>query len=200
MQPITEFAFETAREKEWDNLVAIHRNTSFVTSWSFDRMRMGTHRLMHDRFKGSGTLVQPESVAMTSCGNFVLIGYNTGHVDRFNIQSGFHRCTYGSIDGDSSGTAHNGAVRGILSDLLNHVVVSGGADSKLNFWKFSNGQPIGSLKLNAPVSQLHLHRENNLLAVSLDNFHIIVVDMEVKSKVVRRFTKHQVSDEKFIFF
>ena len=32
---------------------------------------------------------------MTACGNFVVIGYDTGHLDRFNIQSGLARGSYG---------------------------------------------------------------------------------------------------------
>ena len=28
---------------------------------------------------------------LSMCGNFVFIGYNSGHVDKFNIQSGIHR-------------------------------------------------------------------------------------------------------------
>ena len=37
----------------------------------------------------------PQCVDITACGNFVVIGYDTGHVDRFNLQSGLARGSYG---------------------------------------------------------------------------------------------------------
>jgi U3 small nucleolar RNA-associated protein 21 len=48
---------------------------------------MGELQLLHKRFK-----LEPElrgaaatCLTLTACGNFVLIGYSSGHVDRFNI-------------------------------------------------------------------------------------------------------------------
>lgn len=43
---------ESTREKDWDNIAAVHRNTKVVTTWSYDKCRMGEHKLAHDRFKG----------------------------------------------------------------------------------------------------------------------------------------------------
>lgn len=31
---------------------------------------------------------------MTSCGNFAIAGYSTGHIDVFNLQSGKHRGSF----------------------------------------------------------------------------------------------------------
>lgn len=181
MNPIIDFSIETVREKEWDNIVACHRNTPFVTSWNFDRMKMGEHRLMHDRFRNQ-TNVFVECVSLSVCGNFAFVGTNTGHLDRFNIQSGIHRCQYGD-------PAHQGIIRGVVSDDLNQMVVSGGNDCRLQFWRFSRNELIGTFKLTDSASQLCLHKENSLLAVALDNFHVIIVDLETK-KVVRRFIGH----------
>jgi len=54
------------------------------------------------------------------CGNFVMIGYDSGYVDKYNIQSGIHR---GSLSQDEQGgPAHLGTtIRGICSDGLNQV-------------------------------------------------------------------------------
>lgn len=59
-------------------------------------------------------------VCLSMCGNFVLIGYDSGYVDKYNIQSGIHR---GSLSQDEQGgPAHHGAsIRGICSDGLNQV-------------------------------------------------------------------------------
>ena len=40
-----------------------------------------------------------QCTTITSCGNFVLIGYSSGHVDKYNIQSGLLRGTYGMKEG-----------------------------------------------------------------------------------------------------
>ncbi|KAJ6218098.1 hypothetical protein RDWZM_009255 [Blomia tropicalis] len=182
LKPIVDFAFEPSREKEWDNVVAAHRDTSFVTTWNYDKKKISERRLLPERFARTKNAVRPECVSMTHCGNFALIGYSSGHVERFNIQSGIHRCSYGE-------PAHQGIVRGVVTDSLNQMVISGGADLRLNFWRFRHGEPIGSLSLSAPINRLHLHQENNLLAASLDNYHIVIIDLETK-KVIRRFTAH----------
>ena len=36
-----------------------------------------------------------QCVDITSCGNFGVIGYSSGHVDMYNLQSGIHRGSYG---------------------------------------------------------------------------------------------------------
>lgn len=43
---------ELTREKEWDNIVACHQRLGPVSTWSYDKARMGEHKLLHKRFKG----------------------------------------------------------------------------------------------------------------------------------------------------
>ncbi|CAG2122957.1 unnamed protein product, partial [Medioppia subpectinata] len=90
MKPIIDFTAETNREKEWDGIAACHRGLNLVTTWSFDTCKMGRHKLLHKRFTAEYNVVAL-CVCLSCCGNFVIIGYNTGHVDRYNIQSGIHR-------------------------------------------------------------------------------------------------------------
>ena len=40
-----------------------------------------------------------QCVDITSCGNFAVIGYSSGHVDMYNMQSGLHRGSYGNPAG-----------------------------------------------------------------------------------------------------
>ncbi|CAN8027642.1 unnamed protein product [Ixodes persulcatus] len=182
MPPVTEFTSETTREKEWDSVAACHRGLAAVTTWSYDRCCMGSHRLMHDRFKGTKGVVAL-CVSLSSCGNFVTVGCSTGHVDRFNIQSGIHRMTYGKD------TAHDGPVRGVVSDALNQLVATGGADSRLCFWGFRDGRPLSRLSLDSPVAKMNLHRDSGMLAVATDDFAVCVVDVELR-RVVRAFASY----------
>ncbi len=59
-------------------------------------------------------------LCLSMCGNFVLIGYDSGYVDKYNIQSGIHR---GSLSqAEQGGPAHPGtSIRGICTDGLNQV-------------------------------------------------------------------------------
>lgn len=128
--PITQLAFEVTREKEWCNIAATHCEKGVVTTWSSHLQKMGDLKLLPERFKGNANAIAT-SLCLTKCGNFVVIGYNTGHVDRFNIQSGIHRASYG----DESG-AHEGPVKGVMIDDLNQILITAGRDAKIKFWDF----------------------------------------------------------------
>lgn len=111
-------------------------------------------------------------------------GYSTGDVDRFNIQSGIHRATYGS-------PAHKTAVRGVSSDNLNQFVVSGGADGFLKFWNFKGkvNEPIAEMNLNEGIILFVSHRESAMLCVALEDYTVNIVDCDTRN-VVRKFKGH----------
>ena len=86
-----------------------------------------------------------QCVTITSCGNFAIIGMNTGHVEMFNMQSGIHRGEFGKPRGlwltricsceyeietwrPLSSVAHARPVRGIAVDGLNMEVISASSD------------------------------------------------------------------------
>ena len=54
--------------------------------------------VLFNRFKDNKQYINACATCcdVSSCGNFAVIGYSTGHVDTFNMQSGLHRGTYGS--------------------------------------------------------------------------------------------------------
>lgn len=201
MPPIVKFTSETSREKEWDNIAAIHLGLYVVTTWSYDKVKMGSLKLVPERLKikqnesKNRTLrVTATCLGLTQCGNFVVVGYSSGHVDRFNIQSGIHRATYGSP------VAHKGAVRGIATDGLNQIVVSGGSDALIKFWHFKDtDKPVLSkIQVEEGVAFFHSHHESAMLAVALEDFSIVVVDIETQN-VVRKFVGHsaQLTDAAF---
>lgn len=107
-------------------------------------------------------------------------------MERFNIQSGIHRQTYGGKK-----LAHKSAVRGVHSDCLNQMVISGDSDGIIKFWNFA-GQanlPFSKLTLSSGITMFRSHSENALLCVALDNFTVNVLDYETKS-IVRKFAGH----------
>ncbi|XP_022111358.1 WD repeat-containing protein 36-like [Acanthaster planci] len=182
MAPITQFAAEKSRESDWDSIAACHQGTAMVTTWNYQQSTMGKHKLTCTH-AAQATDVEATAIDITSCGNFVVIGWSTGHVDTYNIQSGIHRGSFGNPK------AHEGAIRGLAVDALNQVVITGSLDSKLKFWKFKLRKQLDSLALDAPVNQILLHRDSSMLAVSLDDFVVVVIDADLR-RVVRRFKGH----------
>nr|XP_033332370.1 WD repeat-containing protein 36 [Megalopta genalis] len=188
MPPIVTFAAETTREKEWDNVVTTHSGLGTVTTWSFNEARMGEFKLFPEKFKGNRN-VFATTVCLTKCGNFVIIGYNTGHVEKFNIQSGIHRCSYGSEKG-----AHSGPVKGLMVDSLNQTVITAGRDGVIKFWDFKPRkgvtEPRATLAMEESIEWLRYHNDSSLVAVALEDFSIVLLDLDTR-RIVRRFEGHE---------
>lgn len=187
MPPIVHFTSETTREKHWDSIVAIHSDLVQATTWSFDKRKMGNLKLLTEKFK-DGKRRDFKAFAtcldMTHCGNFIVIGYSNGDVERFNVESGIHRATYGS-------PAHSNDVRGVWVDNLNQIVISGGVDCHLKFWNFKGEvkSPLGVMKMHESILFLRGHRESSMLCVAFEDFSVHIVDYDTKT-IVRKFIGH----------
>ncbi|KAK2587602.1 hypothetical protein KPH14_003729 [Odynerus spinipes] len=187
MPPIINISAEKTREKEWSNIVASHSGLGMVTTWSYNLLKMGDHKLLPERFRNNPNATAT-SLCLTKCGNFVVIGYNTGHVDRFNVQSGIHRASYGNEQ-----EAHKGPVRGVMVDALNQTVITAGRDGLVKFWDFkpkhNDTEPRTTMKLPESVEWLRCHNESSLIAVALEDFTVVLIDLDTK-KLVRHFRGH----------
>ena len=213
MEPIVDFTTDTIREKDWDNIACIHRNTGLVTTWSFGSQKMGSTKsrsldtrkgsgggyLRHPRFKEVANLRRTiaTAVCMTACGNFVLIGYSSGHIDKFNIQSGIHRGELVDKKSESNNGAHpNTEIRSIVTDNLNQIIVTGDAVGMLKFWKFNSNALFSQMQLTpsgAGIRKMELHRDNSLLAVITSQYGLMIIDT-VSRLLVRRFQEGNGND------
>ncbi|XP_068608945.1 WD repeat-containing protein 36 [Brachionichthys hirsutus] len=178
---ITAFSSATARQSEWDGIVACHRGRLATTTWNYNRCTMGAHKLKPPT--GICRDAIATAVSITSCGNFALVGLSCGRVEVYNMQSGLHRGCYGDEK------AHNGVVRGVATDTLNQLTLTAGSDWLLRFWRFKTRKQEGQLKLNAAPAGMKLHRDSGMLALALDDFTLLVVDIETR-RVVRKFAGH----------
>ncbi|KAK9881958.1 hypothetical protein WA026_018150 [Henosepilachna vigintioctopunctata] len=198
MPPIIQFTSETTREKEWDNIASLHSGLTMVTTWSYDKLKMGDLKLLPERFhkknlKGVSNVVAT-CLSMTRCGNFVIVGYSTGHVDRFNMQSGIWRDCYGAPE------VYNGPIRGVAVDGLNQIVITGDSHGHIHFWRFKS-KGSASLKLidlEDSINFFRNHYESSMLAVALEDFSTCIIDIDTK-RVIRKFSGHvgQVTDATF---
>ncbi|XP_045923804.1 WD repeat-containing protein 36-like, partial [Micropterus dolomieu] len=178
---ITAFSSAAARQSDWDGIVACHRGRLAATTWNYQRCTMGAHHLQPPVTQRNAIAT---AVDITSCGNFAVIGLSCGRVDVYNLQSGLHRGCYGDEN-----NAHSGAVRGVATDTLNQLTLTAGSDWLLKFWRFKSRKQEEQLKLNAAPASMMLHRDSGMLALALDDFTLLVVDIETR-RVVRKFAGH----------
>ncbi|XP_037122014.1 WD repeat-containing protein 36 [Syngnathus acus] len=180
---VTAFSCAAARRSDWDGIVACHRGRLATTTWSYQRCTMGEHHLRPPP-PGCGSGAVATAVDITSCGNFALVGSSCGRVDVYNLQSGRHRGCYGDEQ-----KAHGGAVRGVATDTLNQQTVTAAADGLLKFWRFKTRRLEDQIQLNTAPACMKLHRESGMLAVALDDFTLLAVDVETR-RAVRKFAGH----------
>uniref|UniRef100_A0AAR2KC63 Small-subunit processome Utp21 domain-containing protein n=1 Tax=Pygocentrus nattereri TaxID=42514 RepID=A0AAR2KC63_PYGNA len=193
LPPITTFALESARQSDWDSIVACHQGFLVTTTWNYQKGSMGAYKLEPERFnKNRALTVHATAVDISSCGNFAVIALSSGHIDVYNMQSGLHRGQYGKD------RAHSGPVRGVAVDALNELTVSTGADRLLKIWKFKSKELLHTVSLPASPASTLLHRDSGMLAIALDDFTVSILDMETK-RIVRRFSgqRGQVNDMTF---
>ncbi|KAF7250191.1 WD repeat-containing protein 36 [Varanus komodoensis] len=185
LPPITTFAAEVARQSDWDGIIACHQGYVTCTTWNYQKSSMGIHKLKPEDFSKNKPLgVYATAVDITSCGNFAVIGLTTGHVDVYNMQSGIHRGRFGKEN------AHEGSIRGVAVDGLNQLTITAGSEGLIKFWKFKTKKLIHSTELSTSPSKMLLHRDSGILGIAMDDFGIIVLDIETR-KIVRNFSGHQ---------
>ncbi|XP_055015876.1 WD repeat-containing protein 36 [Boleophthalmus pectinirostris] len=182
LPPITTFCSgQGRRQSDWDSVVSCHRGRSSASTWNYQRCTSGAHRLRAPQCEANS---HATAVDITSCGHFTVIGWSCGTVGVFNLQSGLYRGDFRAPD-----RAHGGAVRGVATDLLNQLTVSAGSDWLLRFWRFKTKKLEHELQLPSAPAALRLHRDSGMLALALDDFSLLVVDMETR-RVVRKFSGH----------
>ncbi|KAJ1477035.1 WD40-repeat-containing domain protein, partial [Baffinella frigidus] len=140
------------------------------------------------RRKGGGgehEKTRAKCVCVTACGNYGVVGYACGRIDRYNMQSGAHRGTYWV----PSPAGHEGGVFGVAVTALNEELVSGAFDGTIKIWDFDTQALLHTMTLGSPVAHLTLNRDNLLLAVACDDLRVRVLDISSR-RIVRDFAGH----------
>ena len=84
---------------------------------------------------------------VTACGNFALLGYSSGHVDVFNVQSGQYRGTFVDQeindptkrileDSKVKDRAHLALITGLFGDYLNSQTITACNQGFIKIWNF----------------------------------------------------------------
>ena len=89
-----------ARSRDWGDLVTIHRNHAMAYIWSTKRGSQSGPVLRQPQWNISAMKDRPprsanaSSLAISACGNFVLVGTMGGVVYKYNLQSGLPRGSF----------------------------------------------------------------------------------------------------------
>ena len=119
------------------------------------------------------------SVAVSLCGNFGVLGYESGHIQKFNLQSGIDRGFFALL--------HEGEVTSLAIDALNHYLTSASLDQSLRMWDFNKRNLVHEAKFDHSIENLCYNRGNDLVAVYLGDLSIEVRNAKNGLKRVRRF-------------
>ena len=94
LPPLTAMAMSEARTRDWGDLVTIHQDHAMAYVWSTKRGAQWGPVLRQPKWNVSAMKVPPPpsahavSVAMSSCGNFAVVGTKGGVIYKYNVQSG----------------------------------------------------------------------------------------------------------------
>lgn len=183
MDPIIDFDFKLAREKDFDNLVAIHRDSSTLTTWRVDHCRMGDHKLNHKRQLRHPDL-KATSVLVSNCGNFTVAGYGNGDILKFNIQSGMYR---GTFKQKKSTPIAASPVTGLNCDQLCTILISA-QQNELLFWNFKSTSLIDKLTMKHEIIRTRSNSQQNLIAITFADHSLSIVDIETRT-IIREFDR-----------
>lgn len=183
LPPVVAMAACQVRERDWYNVITCHEGQHIARTWKSEQKGMGPHKLAST----AGERGAIKSVAISACGSFGFIGAVTGHVDVYNMQSGFLRGSF--MDASLQERAHTATVSGIACDGLNETVLTVSLDGTLKVWDFTARKLLRTVQVGSPVTQCVIHRESELLATAADDFVVRVFDIATHN-VVRRFGGH----------
>nr|XP_043610060.1 U3 small nucleolar RNA-associated protein 21 homolog [Erigeron canadensis] len=183
LKPVIAFDVAEIRERDWSNVVTCHRDTPHAYVWRLQNFVLGEHILTP-----STDIKAPiKACAISSCGNFAILGTAGGWIEKFNLQSGLSRGSY--VDVSEKSSAHSGEVVGVACDSTNSLLISAGYNGDIKVWSFKGRELKSKWEIGYTVVKIIYHRSNGLLATVTDDLVIRMFDV-VALKLVRKFEGH----------
>ncbi|KAK5965407.1 WD repeat-containing protein 36 [Trichostrongylus colubriformis] len=201
MEPVIDMAIGWSREAAWDNVLCRHKDTLLVTTWTTRKNAQGTHKLVHERFvKDAGlSCASATAIALSPCGNFAFIGYSTGHVDQFNVQSGRFIKTFAKTAPSEEKMnkrekakvekAHSARITALTVNSRGSELITGCSKGSLKFWHVRSGHLVATMRTRLRIERSAPSTSNSLLAVACagdEGASVAVVDTLCR-RVVRTF-------------
>ncbi|OCF43580.1 U3 small nucleolar RNA-associated protein 21 [Kwoniella heveanensis CBS 569] len=176
---ITSISSSSIRSKDWEDVVTAHADDAVARTWRVQEKRLGPWA-----FEVEDGIVQ--TVCVTACGNFALVGSSTGEIRMWNLQSGKERRSFSmtaKADGEKSKKSIQ-AVTGLVTDALNRTVVASTLEGKIYFFDFHTTALVHAVQLSTSITTLSLNRDSGLLAITCDDLVVRLLDVETR-RIVR---------------
>ena len=153
---VKDFDFSQFRERDWQNVLTCHNESTQPFLWSY-----ANHSISKIEVKQPEKLQEAKitSVIVSNCGNFGILGYENGLIQKFNMQSGLDKGLY-------SGQVHLKEVSGLGIDILNHYLVSCSLDHTIKLWDFYRKSLLRTIEMEYPIENMCYNRSNDLVAIS----------------------------------
>eukprot|EP00930_Biecheleria_cincta_P003547 TRINITY_DN104487_c0_g1_i1.p1 TRINITY_DN104487_c0_g1~~TRINITY_DN104487_c0_g1_i1.p1 ORF type:complete len:1043 (+),score=177.02 TRINITY_DN104487_c0_g1_i1:67-3129(+) len=211
LPPLVDIAYCRIRHFDWPAVVTAHDGINAAFVWSASHQALAPTVLLPPPDMNGGSPVS--AIAISTCGNYCVLGLENGALHRFNLQSGLHRGSIPKLpeiasDQSTLGEktrrkafnakgpappprAHSGRVCGLAITVSGQVVSCAchPKDCSISLWKLSTHEATGSLPLakGRPGATCLLTRtQGALVAASLDDGTLCVADLNGMS-VVRSF-------------
>ena len=185
--PVSQFAFSTFRENEWQNVLTCHQAGG---EGQVGQVRDSVHAkpqlwssVNHSISKVqvqmvSKTQSRVTSVAVTKCGNFGVLGFANGAITKFNMQSGKERGVFAlEAKSKSAGASlHTAEVTGLAVDAVNRFLVSCAKDRTIKLWDFYRCKLLRSFDAEYPVNNLCYSATSDLVAFTSSDLSMTILN------------------------
>eukprot|EP00980_Cylindrotheca_fusiformis_P030812 scaffold25455_cov152-Cylindrotheca_fusiformis.AAC.2 len=107
LPPVVALATSETRSRDWGDVVTIHKDHAFAYVWSSKRGAQSGPVLRQNGWNVSAmkppppATAQATAVAISTCGNFALVGSKGGTIYKYNVQSGNPRGSYPAVSDDN---------------------------------------------------------------------------------------------------
>jgi U3 small nucleolar RNA-associated protein 21 len=123
------------------------------------------------------------AVEVTQCGNFGILGFENGQIQKFNMQSGADRGFFIS----KTSLIHTREVTGLGIDSLNKFMVSSSLDFSIKQWDFYRKELLRSFQTSTPIENMVYNRTNDLIAYSSSDLTLTIINGRSSLSKVREF-------------
>jgi U3 small nucleolar RNA-associated protein 21 len=191
LPPLQALVTSEARSRDWGDLVTIHRDHAFAYVWSSKRGAQSGPILRQDGWNVSAMKNPPPatahatSVALSTCGNFALVGTQGGTIYKYNIQSGNSRGSFplsNDKKGDN-GRKEAGDIRRTFRALEKKMKVSNRAS---NQDKQDQDRVENAKREQLRVAKLKLasHTGSAVTGIAVDGVNKTVISVGADAKLI----------------
>ncbi|KAG7350263.1 WD40 repeat-containing protein [Nitzschia inconspicua] len=190
LPPVTAIATSEMRSRDWGDLVTIHKNHPFAYVWSSKNGAQTGPILRQDDWNVSAMQKQPSpkthatSVAISTCGNYALVGTQGGTIYKYNVQSGMTRGTFppnDTSDKKAGNMKDAGDIRRTFKALEKKMKLSNRASNaeKEELDRMEAAQAEQRLRMKIKLASHHGHAVTGI-AVDSVNRTVISVGQDAK--------------------